>query len=123
VRDLILFGFIVVLGTAGELCIARAMKQVGEVKRFHPMAILRVMRQAMGVPWIWAGVSMMACAFFALLTILSVDKVSFVVPVTAANYVVGALGGVVFLHEHVSKQRWAGVSLICLGVALVLIGH
>jgi drug/metabolite transporter (DMT)-like permease len=121
-RNLILFVLIIVLGTAGELCIARAMKQVGEVKQFRPAAIVRVVLQAMRLRWLWAGLALMTTAFFALLTILSAEKVSFVVPVTAANYVIGALGGVMFLGEHVNTQRWAGVLLICVGVAVVLIG-
>lgn len=121
-RELILFALIIVLGTFGELCIARAMQQVEDAKQFTPAAILRVIGSALRVRWLWAGLSMMTIAFFALLTILSTEKVSFVVPVTAANYVVGALGGMLFLGESVTRQRWAGVLLICVGVALVSIG-
>jgi uncharacterized membrane protein len=49
-------------------------------------------------------------------------NVSFVVPVTALSYVAGAVGGVVFLHERVSFQRWMGVLLVAIGVALVFFG-
>jgi len=42
--------------------------------------------------------------------------------VTALSYVAGAFGGVVFLREHVSSQRWFGVSLVAIGVVLVLLG-
>jgi drug/metabolite transporter (DMT)-like permease len=70
----------------------------------------------------WAGISMMTLAFFALLGALSVYNVSFVVPVTALSYVAGAFGGVVFLHERVSLQRWMGVLLVAIGVALVFFG-
>jgi drug/metabolite transporter (DMT)-like permease len=70
----------------------------------------------------WLGVGMMALAFFSLLGALSIYNVSFVVPVTALSYVAGAFGGVVFLREHVSVQRWFGVLLIAIGVALVFLG-
>jgi drug/metabolite transporter (DMT)-like permease len=70
----------------------------------------------------WAGISMMALAFFALLGALSLYNVSFVVPVTALSYVAGAVGGVVFLHERVSFLRWMGVLLVAIGVALVFFG-
>jgi drug/metabolite transporter (DMT)-like permease len=70
----------------------------------------------------WAGVSMMAFGFFALLGALSMYNVSFVVPVTALSYVAGALGGVVFLNEQVSFQRWMGVLLVAIGVTLVFFG-
>ncbi len=65
---------------------------------------------------------MMAFGFFALLGALSMYNVSFVVPVTALSYVAGALGGVVFLKERVSFQRWMGVLLVAIGVTLVFFG-
>lgn len=120
-RDYIVFPMIVLCGTGGELCVSRAMKSVPEARSFHPAEILRVILRAVGQPWMWAGVSMMALAFFALLGALSAWSVSFVVPVTALDYVAAAFGSVVFLHERVSPQRWAGVGLVILGVALVFL--
>ncbi|MCL2660443.1 MAG: EamA family transporter [Acidobacteriaceae bacterium] len=121
-RNLVLFAVIVVAGTGGELCISRAMKNVGEATSFHPAAIARVVLRALCEPWMWAGVTMMACAFFALLGALHAHNVSFVVPVTALSYVAGALGGAVFLREHVSRRRWIGVLLVAIGVTLVVFG-
>ncbi len=69
--EAILFALIVVAGTGGELCVSRAMKVVGEVKDFRPLAIARVLLRAMRVGWLWAGISMMALAFFSLLGALS----------------------------------------------------
>lgn len=114
--------FVVVAGTGGELCVTRAMKRVGEVKDFRPHSLLRVMLQAVKVPWMWLGISMMTVAFFSLLAVLSIENVSFVVPVTALSYGAGALGGAVFLGERVSSRRWMGVLLVCLGVTLVWLG-
>jgi drug/metabolite transporter (DMT)-like permease len=119
---LILFALIVVLGTVGELCLARAMKAVGEVSDFRPLAIAKVFWRALHVGWMWAGVGMMAVAFFALLGALSFENVSFVVPVTALSYLAGTCGGAVFLGEHVTPQRWLGVSLVVVGVTLVVMG-
>jgi drug/metabolite transporter (DMT)-like permease len=70
----------------------------------------------------WIGVAMMALAFFSLLAMLSIENVSFVVPVTALSYAAGALGGVFFLGERVSTRRWVGVLLVCIGVTLVWLG-
>jgi drug/metabolite transporter (DMT)-like permease len=114
---------IVVYGTGGELCVSRAMKQIGEVEDFRPQAIIRVILRALRVGWMWAGVSMMALAFFSLLGALSFLNVSFVVPVTALSYVAGALGAVFFLRERVSRRRWLGVFLVSLGVTLVFLGR
>jgi drug/metabolite transporter (DMT)-like permease len=118
----ILFSLIVFAGTGGELCVSRAMKSVGEATSFRPADVMKVVLRAFAIPWMWLGVGLMAVAFFALLGALSIYNVSFVVPVTALSYVAGALGGAVFLREHVSAQRWLGVLLVSIGVALVFLG-
>jgi drug/metabolite transporter (DMT)-like permease len=121
--EAILFLLIVVAGTCGELCVSRAMKMIGEVKDFRPLAIARVVLRAMQLGWMWAGISLMALAFFSLLGALSFLHVSFVVPVTALSYVAGAGGAAVFLGERVSPQRWMGVFLVAIGVTLVFLGN
>jgi drug/metabolite transporter (DMT)-like permease len=121
-REALLLFLVVASGTGGEICVTRAMKHVGEVKDFRPLAVVRVILRAMRVPWMWIGISMMALAFFSLLAVLSIENVSFVVPVTALNYAAGALGGKFFLGEHVTPRRWAGVLIVCVGVTLVWLG-
>ncbi len=116
-----LFVMITVVGTLGELCLGRAMKETGELERLHPGHAASLLWRALRVKWIWIGISMMAIAFFSLLLLLSFESVSFVVPVTALSYLVGALGGTFFLGERVSAQRWIGIMLVCIGVALVVI--
>jgi len=119
----IYYFLIMVAGTAGELCVARAMKTVGETKQFRPAIIIRTVLQAMRVGWMWLGLVFMTVAFFALLGMLSLENVSLVVPATALSYAVGALGGQMFLGERVTLTRWIGVLLVCLGVALVFVGR
>jgi len=121
-REALLLFFVVVSGTGGEICVTRAMKRVGEVTDFRPLAVVRVILCALKVSWMWIGVAMMALAFFSLLAVLSIENVSFVVPVTALNYAAGALGGKFFLGERVTPRRWAGVLIVCVGVTLVWLG-
>jgi drug/metabolite transporter (DMT)-like permease len=120
-REVFLLFVIVVAGTGGELCVSRAMKSAGEVTDFRPASLLRFVLRALRSGWMWAGVGMMAMAFFSLLGMLAVEAVSFVVPVTALSYAAGALGAAVFLRERVGLQRWAGVLIVCVGVTLVLL--
>jgi drug/metabolite transporter (DMT)-like permease len=117
--EAVLLALIVLGGTAGELCITRAMKVTGEVKDFRPLALLRVFGRAMRVSWMWLGLALMGVGFFAMLTMLSMENVSFVVPVTALSYAAGAYGGSLFLGERVTPLRWAGIFFVCLGVILV----
>ena len=120
-REALLLVIIVVAGTGGELCVTRAMKEIGEVHDFRPRALVRFLLDALTVGWMWVGIAMMALAFFALLAALSFENVSFVVPVTALSYAAGALGAVLFLRERISMQRWIGVLIVCAGVTVVLL--
>jgi drug/metabolite transporter (DMT)-like permease len=118
-REAVLFFFIVVAGTGGELCVSRAMKSIGEVHDFRPHALLRFVLQAFGLPWMWLGIALMALGFFSLLAILSFAEVSFVVPVSALSYAAGAFGAKAFLGESISRHRWLGIAIVCLGVTIV----
>jgi len=118
--EFVLFVLIIVVGTGGELCLGRAMRETGELERFRPRAAAGLLWRALRVKWIWIGIAMMTLAFFSLLLLLSFEEVSFVVPVTALSYLVGALGGMFFLGERVDRQRWMGIGLVCVGVTLVL---
>jgi drug/metabolite transporter (DMT)-like permease len=120
-RELVFLFLVVVCGTGGELCVTRAMKTLGEMHEFHPSAIFKFLARAVRVGWMWAGISMMALAFFSLLGLLSLENVSYVVPVTALSYAAGALGAAIFLRERVTPQRWLGVLVVCLGVTIVLL--
>ena len=122
ITAVILYIVVVVVGTVGEMCLSRATKTIGEVHDFRPHAIARHVSEAMKVPWMWIGISMMAAAFFALLGMLSMANASFVFPATALNYAVGAVGGKFFLKERVTAQRWLGVLIVCVGVVLVVLG-
>jgi drug/metabolite transporter (DMT)-like permease len=122
-RDLVLYLLIIGAGTGGELCVTRAMKDTGEVKDFRPFALMSVILRALRVSWMWIGLALMGTAFFSLLMVLSMENVSLVVPVTALSYGAGALGGKLFLGEQVTPRRWAGVFLVCIGVALVIMGQ
>jgi drug/metabolite transporter (DMT)-like permease len=122
-RTFIFYCLIIGAGTGGELCMARAMKALGEVKDFRPLALLALIPRALRIPWMWIGVTLMATGFFSLLAVLSVENVSFVVPVTALSYAAGALGAKFFLGEQVTSRRWVGVLLVCFGVALVIAGR
>jgi drug/metabolite transporter (DMT)-like permease len=122
ITQTIFYILIVFVGTGGELFVSRAMKSIGEVTDFRPHSIAAVVGRAMLLKRMWMGITLMAVAFFALLAMLSLSKVSFVFPSTALSYAAGAIGGRLFLGERVTKQRWIGVCFVCVGVILVFLG-
>ena len=69
--------------------------------------------------WFWVGVPLMALSFYLLLVLLSWEPISLVIPASALSYVVGTLGAKYILKEDVNGMRWAGVLLVCVGVAIV----
>jgi drug/metabolite transporter (DMT)-like permease len=120
-RTALFIAIIVVAGQLGDISLSLAMKTVGEIKRFTPSNVLRFLGRAFGVKWMWIGIGLMAVAFFSLLALLSWANVSLVVPATAASYAVGAMGAQFLLGEHVNRERWIGVIIVCIGVALVCV--
>ncbi len=115
---------LIVLGTSGgEVSVAHAMKQVGEVRSFALHSLLGFLRHALRQPWFWLGIALLALNFFALLALLSWANVSFVIPATALSYVVGALAAKLLLGERLTALRWAGILLVSAGVAMVTLGR
>ena len=110
--------FVVVTGTGGEICLTHAMKLLGEVHDFRPRAIVKFIARALRVGWLWLGVLLMTASFFSFLAMLSWFPVSFVIPATSLAYVAGAFGAKIFLGEQLNATRWAGIALICFGVAM-----
>jgi ceramide glucosyltransferase len=110
--------FVVVTGTGGELLLTHAMKLLGEMHDFRPRAIATFVMRALRVGWLWLGVLLMTASFFSFLAMLSWFPVSFVIPATSLAYVAGAFGAKLFLGEELNGTRWAGILLICCGVAM-----
>ena len=122
IRDVLMLAVLVFGSTGGEIAITYGMKAVGEPSRLRPMAVLKFLRRALGNGWFWAGVPLMALSFYSLLVLLSWEPISFVIPASALSYVVGTFGAKYILGEEISVARWAGVILVCAGVALVAAG-
>ncbi|HEV3375436.1 MAG TPA: hypothetical protein VG051_07000 [Candidatus Acidoferrum sp.] len=122
IRDVLMLAVLVLGSTGGEIAITHGMKAVGEPSRLRPMAVLKFLRRALGNGWFWAGVPLMALSFYSLLVLLSWEPISFVIPASALSYVVGTFGAKYILGEDISVARWAGVILVCTGVALVAAG-
>jgi len=121
-RTAALLAVTVLANTGGEISIARATKDFGEVKNFRLQALFAHFGQVLRSGWILLAVGLLAVGFFSLLTLLSWADVSFVIPATALSYVVGGLGAKFLLGERLTPARWAGIVLVSVGVALVCTG-
>jgi drug/metabolite transporter (DMT)-like permease len=115
----ILIAIMVIAGPIGNLLIAKAMKNVGEIRYWPPSELLPVFLKVFGSPTIWLGISSLIAFIVAFMLALSVADYSYVQPAAAIGYLVIAVLGVIVLHEHVSPLHWAGIVVICLGVSFI----
>jgi len=112
---------VVCFSVVGDILIARAMKQVGDVHELlRRSGVWTVVGRVLSNPNFFFGLSAMAVAFFSLLFALSWGDVSLVAPAAASLTFIGnAFAAKIFLHEKVDRRRWLAALLVSAGVALL----
>jgi drug/metabolite transporter (DMT)-like permease len=114
-----MIALVVIGGSVGDVFITKGMKQVGEIATLNLRELLRVAGRALTNRWFLAGLLFMAVSFFAFLAVLSWADLSLVLPATSISFVITTLGAKLYLKEEISAVRWAGIVLVCIGVALI----
>jgi drug/metabolite transporter (DMT)-like permease len=103
----------------GDIALARGMKNIGAVNLSSSSALWHVFIQIITNGMIWLGIALLLAYFVCHLLVLSWADYSYVLPTSAAYYVIVPLLGLVLLHEHVGLMRWVGATIVSLGVILV----
>ena len=106
---------IMLSASVGDSFLKRGMEQVGAVDMHH----LWLLWHALFNPYVDIGIVLLIIFFATYTTALSWADLSFVMPATAFGYVVIALMGRFWLHEHLSLSRWMGILLIVCAVGFV----
>lgn len=112
---------VVFFSVVGDILIARAMKQVGDVHAIVKRSgVWTVVGRVLSNSNFFLGVTAMAVAFFSLLFALSWGDVSLVAPAAASLTFIGnAFAAKIFLHERVDRRRWIAAVLVAGGVAML----
>ena len=112
---------VVFFSVVGDVVLARAMKQVGDVHAlWRKSGLFTVVGRVLSNPNFFLGVTAMAVAFFSLLFALSWGDVSLVAPAAASLTFIGnAFAAKFFLHEKVDRRRWLAALMVAGGVALL----
>ncbi len=105
----------VFFGSTGDALLARGMKHVTSIDIHHLAAVF----SALANPFVVVGIFFLLAFMYSYMTALSFADLSYVLPATAISYVFMVLLSILWLHEHVSPQRWAGVAFIVIGVGFV----
>jgi drug/metabolite transporter (DMT)-like permease len=109
---------LVLCANAGDLMLKRGMSQIGAVS-LSWAGLRHALNLTVHNPTIWLGILFLLGFMISYMTVMSWADYSYVMPAGAFGYALLTLLAVVFLHEKVSLQRWAGVLFICVGVILV----
>ncbi|MDA8168870.1 MAG: EamA family transporter [Nitrospiraceae bacterium] len=113
--------FVAVICTAiGETFLSYGMRRLGEADWTHPGNWLTMLSRVVTNPYVLVGVAFMACFFFLYLVSLSLADLSYVMPLTAASYILASIMARVFLKEEVSWMRWAGILIITIGITFIV---
>ena len=99
----------------GDGLLKRGMEQVGPVDMHH----LGLLWHALFNPYVATGIVLLIGFFASYMTALSFADLTFVMPATAMGYVVTALLSRYWLHEELSRSRWAGIVFIVCGVGFI----
>ncbi len=111
----VLASVVILANVLGNFFLSRGLRGGEFAPSLSPLTYLRAFLD----PWVVLGVSLLILWMLSRMTLLSWADLSYVLPVTALGYVLTALMGRLFLAEHVSLGRWAGIGLIMGGVLLV----
>src|SRR4051794_9419939 len=118
-KTLLVMIIAVTSATAGDLLLARGMKEVGDLSALNLSQAVTAAGRAVTTPKLICGTMLLAVFFFLWLAVLSWEDVSVALPMQALNFVVVAFCSQWILQEAVTPMRWGGTLLICLGVLMV----
>jgi drug/metabolite transporter (DMT)-like permease len=109
------------LAIAGEVLIAAAMRQIGDLDDIRAKSGLPgAIRTVVTNPTFMVGGTCMALNFFAMLFTLSLVDLSLAAPgIASFNYVGNAICARLFLRENVDRRRWFAVLFVAAGVYLL----
>ena len=107
-----------VVDTVAQLFMKKGLVQTGISAVDFSNITEFVVRNASSA-FVWAGILIYALNFFIWILILYKVDLSIAMPVGSTSYIFIPIAAVLFLHEHVSLLRWAGVILIILGIHFV----
>ncbi len=109
----------IAFGPLGDVLLRKGMAGVPGMGGYSPAALYHFFEGAFRAGAIWLGIGSLLLFFISYSLVLSWADYSFVQPASAAGYGVVAVLGYALLGEAVTAERWAGVAVICLGVAMV----
>ena len=123
VKNYTVLSLVVLLQVIGNVFLSRGMRHVGGMDRLTLTSLYSYGIRTATNPWVMLGFSLLLAFFILYLTALSRLDLSYVLPMTAATYVLTALSAWLILGESVSPARWAGTLAVTIGIILITDGE
>ncbi|MEI7999599.1 MAG: EamA family transporter [Candidatus Omnitrophota bacterium] len=101
------------------MCFKKAASAQESFNISQPSQIFTFIGNILSSPFLWLGLLTVIIIFTNWSTILSKIDLSIATPIASFSYVLVAIAAMIFLHEHISMQRWIGIIFILAGVSLV----
>ncbi len=114
-----LIAIVVLANSAADILLARAMRRTAGPAAAPATGLLATAGRVLRNRDFLLSLAASAVALCSFVAVLSRADLSFVFPAVSLIYVANAFGAKYFLGETVTARRWAGIVLVCLGVALV----
>lgn len=108
----------ITLSVTGEFLLKFGMNRFG-VLDLQPGTLLPTLFRVFTQPLILLGFGFVFSASIFWLAVISRVDLSYAYPLLALGYAVTALLSRVLLSEAITPTRWAGIAVICVGVALI----
>ncbi len=106
-------------GAIGDIFLTQGMKSAGDISVMGLRRIIDTVVQSLSNWRLILGTALQAVYFGLWLAVLSWEDLSVALPLQALSYLIVAFLAQWYLGENVGGMRWAGICLICVGVALV----
>ncbi len=118
-KTLVVMLIAITAGAVGDIFLTQGMKGSGDISVMSFRQVIDTAFKALSNWRLILGTAFQAVYFGLWLAVLSWEDLSVALPLQALSYLVVAFLAQLYLGEHVSGIRWAGICLICAGVALV----
>lgn len=106
----------VILGALGDISLSRGMKTIWAA---DSNSVYQALIAAVSSPYVLGGVGLLLSFLILYLVSLSWEDLSFVLPLTAADYILVTVFAQFILQEGVPPLRWLGSVVVALGIVMV----
>ena len=118
-KTLVVMLIAITAGAVGDIFLTQGMKSTGDISTMGLRQIIDTVFKSLSNWRLILGTALQAVYFGLWLAVLSWEDLSVALPLQALSYLVVAFLAQWYLGENVGGMRWAGICLICVGVALV----